>query len=108
LIYNSYSEFILQVAAHQKVCINVADEVMKQFAIETIQNSIFAQKSTNLNSLLQNIKFYFHPTNDAWCRDHGPAFLVNRNTNQKAIVGGVITLGAINIRHMIWTTLFQH
>lgn len=86
LIYNSYSEFILQVATHQKVCINVADETMKNFALNCIQNSIYAKKVSNLNALLQNIKFYFNPTNDAWCRDHGPAFLVNRTTNQKAIV----------------------
>ena len=86
LIYNSYSEFILQVAAHQKVCINVADEAMKQFATLTIQDAAYAQKVSNLFSLLQNIEFYFHPTNDAWCRDYGPAFLVNRTTNQKAIV----------------------
>ena len=27
-----------------------------------------------------------HPTNDAWCRDHGPAFLVNPKAKQKKIV----------------------
>jgi len=85
LIYNSYSEFILQVAAHQKVCINVANAAMKQFAINSIQNSTYAQK-VNISQLMQNITFYLHPTNDAWCRDHGPAFLVNRETNKKAIV----------------------
>jgi agmatine deiminase len=25
-------------------------------------------------------------TNDAWCRDHGPAFLMNYDTKEKAIV----------------------
>lgn len=86
LIYNSYSEFILQVAAHQKVCINVADEAMKQFAISSIQNSTYGQQVRNSGQLFQNISFYFHPTNDAWCRDHGPAFLVNRETGEKAII----------------------
>jgi agmatine deiminase len=33
-----------------------------------------------------NVEFYFHPTNDAWCRDHGPAFLLNKNGKEKAIV----------------------
>jgi agmatine deiminase len=33
-----------------------------------------------------NIEFYFNPTNDAWCRDHGPAFIINQATNQKAVV----------------------
>ncbi len=86
LIFNSYSEFILQVASHQKVNINVTDEVMKQFAIRTIQNSSYAKTVNQLNELMANITFYFHPTNDAWCRDHGPAFLMNRETKEKVIV----------------------
>jgi agmatine deiminase len=33
------------------------------------------------------VDFFLHPTNDAWCRDHGPAFLVNANADQpKALV----------------------
>lgn len=32
------------------------------------------------------IDFHIHPSNDAWCRDHGPAFLVNPDTKQKLIV----------------------
>src|SRR5437762_8881394 len=67
-IYPRYREFVKLVAEEQKVCVNVADEVMKQFAINHLQKA-----GCNFN----NISFYFHPTNDAWCRDHGPAFLVN-------------------------------
>jgi agmatine deiminase len=33
-----------------------------------------------------NINFYHHPTNDAWCRDHGPAFVINRELSEIAIV----------------------
>jgi agmatine deiminase len=69
-VYKPYCEFIQLVAQHQKVCINVADEAMKQFAI--------AQLQTHGSLLSSNIEFYFHPTNDAWCRDHGPAFLIQR------------------------------
>ena len=29
---------------------------------------------------------FFHPTNDAWCRDHGPAFLINPDATQKKII----------------------
>jgi agmatine deiminase len=35
---------------------------------------------------LTKVEFYDFPTNDAWCRDHGPAFLINPETKQKAIV----------------------
>jgi agmatine deiminase len=76
---------------------------LKLFRIQFLR-----RKSSNLNSLLQNIKFYFHPTNDAWCRDHGPTFFwLAQNTNQ-AIVGGGGYSRAINIRRMIWTMLYQH
>lgn len=76
-IYKPYSEFIKLVAEGQEVCINVADENMKQFALRYIQEA---------GANMANVKFYFHPTNDAWCRDHGPAFLVNRAEKKKAIV----------------------
>ena len=85
-IYNSYCEFILQIADHQKVCINVTDEVIKLFALTQIKSCIYAQKLINLDYLLSQITFFIHPTNDAWCRDHGPAFLLNHNSNEKAVV----------------------
>lgn len=77
LIYQPYCHFIGEVATSEKVCINVADEAMKSFAIKQLQQA---------NIGLQNIHFYFHPTNDAWCRDHGPAFVINEKTKEKAIV----------------------
>ncbi|MBK8658805.1 MAG: agmatine deiminase family protein [Bacteroidetes bacterium] len=77
-IYKPYTDFIQLVAKDQKVCINVADEKMKQFAI--------AQLTSGNRELSSNVEFYFHPTNDAWCRDHGPAFLLNKNGKDKAIV----------------------
>jgi agmatine deiminase len=85
-IYNPYAEFILRVAGHQKVCINVADEKMRDFALLSLYNATYSKGLGNIETLLNNIKFYPHPTNDAWCRDHGPAFLVNRETREKAIV----------------------
>ncbi|MCB9202654.1 MAG: agmatine deiminase family protein [Flavobacteriales bacterium] len=76
-VYPYYCEFIKEVSKSEMVRINVADETMKQFAIRELQK---------INTDLQNIEFYFNPTNDAWCRDHGPAFLVNKEKNKKAIV----------------------
>jgi len=32
------------------------------------------------------VHFHFNPTNDAWCRDHGPAFLINDKEKKKVIV----------------------
>jgi agmatine deiminase len=76
-IYPYYCEFIKELTASEKVCINVNDEVMKEFAVKHLQAA-----GVNFDKL----QFFFHPTNDAWCRDHGPAFLINPKANHKKIV----------------------
>jgi agmatine deiminase len=76
-IYPVYSEFVKRVAEGERVSINVADEPMKEFAI---------QQLAKVNTDLSNITFFFHPTNDAWCRDHGPAFLINPNADKKKVI----------------------
>ncbi|MEC5395653.1 agmatine deiminase family protein [Bergeyella sp. RCAD1439] len=79
LIYPRYAEFIKVLSEDEFVRINVADEAMKTFALEYLIQA---------GARLENIEFYFHPTNDAWCRDHGPAFLINPDNeeNPKVIV----------------------
>jgi agmatine deiminase len=34
---------------------------------------------------MTKVTFYDHPTNDAWCRDHGPIFVKNKQTGEVAI-----------------------
>ena len=76
-IYPPYAQFIKVVAEDQKVRINVRDEEMKNFALKYLNEA---------EANLSNISFHFNPTNDAWCRDHGPAFLINESTGEKAVV----------------------
>lgn len=76
-IYPYYAEFISVLSHSEKVRINVADQAMKAFALKYIK-----QTKANLNQ----IEFYVHPTNDAWCRDHGPAFLINPEAEQKKVI----------------------
>jgi agmatine deiminase len=76
-IYPSYTEFIKIVALTEKVCINVVDEKMKNSAIKMLHLA---------GANMDQVQFFMHPTNDAWCRDHGPSFLINKNTNSKAII----------------------
>jgi agmatine deiminase len=76
-IYPYYCQFIKELTAGEKVCINVNDEAMRNFAIGHLE----AEKVD-----LSKIEFFFHPTNDAWCRDHGPAFLINPAAKQKKII----------------------
>ncbi len=77
-IYPFYCRFIEELTKGQLVRINVADEAMKQFALSHLRRT---------NADLSKVEFYFIPTNDAWCRDHGPAFLVNPSGDRpKAVV----------------------
>lgn len=69
--YPPYVEFIQHLSQVGRVCINVNDEAMKQQAIQMLQ--------ANGKVKLDQVDFYIHPTNDAWCRDHGPSFLINEN-----------------------------
>jgi len=34
---------------------------------------------------LARVSFFNHPTNDAWCRDHGPIFVCHRRTGEVAV-----------------------
>ncbi len=86
VVYDPYCEFILRIAGHQQVCINVTDQRMENAAIDKLLKSTYANKVGNALHLLDNIAFYHHATNDAWCRDHGPAFLINPDTKSKAII----------------------
>src|SRR5690348_10620641 len=76
-IFPNYSLFVKYLADSELVRINVADERMKSLAITQLEIA-------NVN--LQNVEFFFHPTNDAWCRDHGPAFLINPDAEQKKVI----------------------
>lgn len=76
-IYPIYAEFIQRVAEGELVRINVRDAAMQQQAMEYLQQA---------GASLSRIEFFFHPTNDAWCRDHGPAFLLHQTEKKKTIV----------------------
>lgn len=76
-IYPHYCDFIRELTLGENVCINVKDEAMKQTASEKI---------TAAGADMDRVQFFFHPTNDAWCRDHGPAFLVNPDREEKKVI----------------------
>lgn len=76
-IYPIYSQFIKLVAEGEKVNIIVNNEALKQHAIQYLQAA---------GANMGQINFFLHPTNDAWCRDHGPAFLINPNAEIKKVI----------------------
>lgn len=76
-IYPFYCRFVKELALSEKVYINVNNEEMKSFAVKNLQEAEVE---------MQQVNFFIHPTNDAWCRDHGPAFLINPNAEQKKVI----------------------
>lgn len=77
-IFPSYHLFIKTLADNELVHINVLDKAMA----DSVDSALRA-----IGTNMQNVVFHQFPTNDAWCRDHGPAFLLNRdNPDLKAVV----------------------
>lgn len=76
-IYPSYHLFVKTLAECEQVHINVDDQAMADHVGAELQK-------TGAN--MGNIHLHLIPSNDAWCRDHGPAFLLNKNNSKRAIV----------------------
>jgi agmatine deiminase len=76
-IFPYYHRFIKEVSRGELVNINVSDEIMRTSVKNHLQEA---------GVEMDRIKLHIHPTNDAWCRDHGPAFLVNRKSNRAKVI----------------------
>jgi len=76
-IYPNYSLFVKYLTAGELVRINVVDEAMKTAATQHLLKA---------GVDLTKVQFFLHPTNDAWCRDHGPAFLINPAADVKKVI----------------------
>ena len=76
-IFPAYSKFVKELTKGEIVRINVNDAAMEAFAIKHLHKA-------DVN--LDKVEFHYNPTNDAWCRDHGPAFLINPNAEKKKVI----------------------
>lgn len=77
-IYDVYVQFVKAISQGERVCININDRAMQAKAE-------YHLKEANVD--FSQVQFFLHRTNDAWCRDHGPAFLIRKSLDQpKAIV----------------------
>lgn len=61
-----FAEIVRHLAPREEVHINVADEAMEAAARVVLHEQAVGTA---------NVFFHHHPTNDAWCRDHGPIFV---------------------------------
>ena len=76
-VYTPYAQFIKTLVAGEYVHINVAGALMEKEATKILQANEVP---------LERVRFFHHPTNDAWCRDHGPAFLINSESRQPKVI----------------------
>lgn len=65
-----FARMVAELAPHEEVHLNVRDADM-----ESAVRDVLAREGAGA----VNVFFHHHPTNDAWCRDHGPIF-VQRET----------------------------
>jgi agmatine deiminase len=67
-IFPFYHQFIREIAKGERVCITIRNKEL----LEMVRSEL-----TKTGQDLSKIDFFIFPTNDAWCRDHGPVFVVN-------------------------------
>lgn len=70
-----FGEIAAAISHFEKVRINAAGDWHKR-----IHESIAEQQGD-----MANVELYEHPTNDVWCRDHGPIFVKHQETGDLAV-----------------------
>lgn len=71
-----YLEFIYHLSKDEKVRINT-DLSHQDLILEYL-----LKEGVNM----ANVELFIHPTNDSWCRDHGPDFLLKKNGSKKLVL----------------------
>jgi agmatine deiminase len=77
-----FAEIVKWLAPGEEVHLNVRDREMEHEV-----RAVLAENAVSPH----NVFFHFHPTNDAWCRDHGPIFVQrerNGRTEQRILDWG--------------------
>ncbi|MBP5546688.1 MAG: agmatine deiminase family protein [Bacteroidales bacterium] len=95
-IYPSYHLFVKTLAECEMVHINVDDDTMLQHVKKELEA---------IGTNMQNITLHLIPSNDAWCRDHGPAFLVRSARECEGVQGSArecAPRAIVNWNHNAW------
>lgn len=74
-----FAEIVKQISRFEGVRINCAARLQPR------AKRLCAQAGADLTQ----VTFYNHPTNDAWCRDHGPIFVKSDRTGEVAVTDWV-------------------
>jgi agmatine deiminase len=75
----AFATFVAEISRFELVRINCARKLQLQ------AKRLCAESGADLSRVV----FYNHPTNDAWCRDHGPLFVRNDRTGEVAVTDWV-------------------
>jgi agmatine deiminase len=81
-----FAGIVAQISRFQRVRVNCAA------ALQPRAKSLCARACASLardGADFTRVTFYDHPTNDAWCRDHGPIFVKNDRTGELAVTDWV-------------------
>jgi len=70
-----FAGIVAQISRREKVRINCAA------ALQPRAKALCEKAGADM----AQVTFYDHPTNDAWCRDHGPIFVKHRKTGEVAV-----------------------
>ena len=70
-----FAEIVTRISQFEEVRINIAKPLQKR-AWSLIEKA---------GADLSKVTLYDHPTNDAWCRDHGPIFVKNDKSGEVAL-----------------------
>ncbi len=76
-IPKKFAEIVSVITRYEHVNINYVNDEMKEEITELLTDKNVSEISYTLHNI---------PTNDAWCRDHGPAFVINSETKEKGII----------------------
>ena len=90
-IFPYYNAFIRELSKGERVCINVRNEGLKDEVMNELGKA---------GADLSMIDMLIHPTNDAWCRDHGPAFLLNPAADKPKVV--------VSWKYNAWGNKYPH
>ncbi len=76
-IYPSYFAFIKALSQSEQVCINGHDETLCAWIRSQLPEYGIDPSKVDVLAI---------PSNDSWCRDHGPAVLIHQSTDERMIV----------------------
>jgi len=74
-----FAEVATQISRRERVRINVAARHRRRARLLL----------AGAGAEMANVEFFDHPTNDAWCRDHGPIFVRSARTGEVALTDWV-------------------